>query len=259
MELGLKDKVAVVTGASRGIGAAVVERLVAEGAQVAAVSRGAGSSRAAGSGVTTDRVRQVAADVSDASGCERAIAAAIEAFGRIDVLVNNAGGGARLGLAPFADLSDEDWDDALGVNLMAAVRMTRCALPWLTETRGAVVNVSSIGAHRVDGPPLAYNVAKAALTAFGRGVAGELSAQGIRMVTVTPGPTRTAMWDRFAEASGAPVEAVLASVPERMGMLTGRLIDPAEIAASIAYAASPLAASVVGSDLVIDGGALRGA
>lgn len=81
----------------------------------------------------------------------------------------------------------------------------------------------------------------------------------MRIVTVTPGPTRTTMWDRFAAASGAPVEAVLAGIPERMGMLTGRMIDPGEVADLIAFASSPRAASVVGADLVIDGGALRGA
>ena len=162
-------------------------------------------------------------------------------------------------MAPFAQLSEEDWDDALTVNLLAAVRMTKAAAPWLEKARGTVINVSSIGAHRVDGPPLAYNVAKAALTAFGKGVASELAARGIRIATVSPGPTRTAMWDRFAEAAGVPVEAVLAKVPEQMGMLTGRLIDPTEVADAIVYLASPLAGNIVGVEIVIDGGALRGA
>jgi NAD(P)-dependent dehydrogenase (short-subunit alcohol dehydrogenase family) len=135
--------------------------------------------------------------------------------------------------------------------------MTKAATPWLEQTRGTVINVSSIGAHRVDGPPLAYNVAKAALTAFGAGVAPELAARGIRIATVTPGPTRTAMWDRFAEAAGVPVDAVLAKVPEQMGMLTERLIGPSEVADAIAYLASPLAGSIVGAEIVIDGGVLR--
>lgn len=175
------------------------------------------------------------------------------------MLVNNVGGGDRLSLAPFADLADEDWTDAFAVNLFAAVRTTRAALPWLERRGGVVVNVSSIGAHRVDGPPLAYNVAKAALTAFGRGVAPELAARGIRTVTVTPGPTRTALWERFAAASGAPLETVLAGVPTQLGMLTDRFIEPGEVADVIAYLASPLAAGIVGTDVMIDGGALRAA
>jgi len=254
MDLNLEGKVAVVTGASRGIGAAVVERLVREGVRVVGVSRNAEATER-----SADVVRMLTVDLAEDHAADVAVDAAVEAFGRIDLLVNNAGGGARLTLAPFDQLSEEDWDDALAVNLLAAVRMTKAATPWLEQTRGSVINVSSIGAHRVDGPPLAYNVAKAALSAFGKGVAPELAARGIRIATVTPGPTRTAMWDRFAEAAGVPVEAVLAKVPEQMGMLTGRLIDPAEVADAIAYLASPLAGNIIGAEIVIDGGALRGA
>ena len=254
MDLNLENKVAIVTGASRGIGAAVVDRFVREGVRVMAVSQHAeATERIEGA------VRWLAVDLAADHAADVVVDAAVAAFGQIDLLINNAGGGARLTLAPFEQLSEEDWDDALTVNLLAAVRMTKAATPWLEQTRGTVINVSSIGAHRVDGPPLAYNVAKAALTAFGRGVAPELAVRGVRIATVTPGPTRTAMWDRFAEAAGVPIEAVLAKVPEQMGMLNGRLIDPVEVADAIAYVASPLAASVVGAEIVIDGGALRGA
>lgn len=254
MDLNLDNKVAIVTGASRGIGAAVVDRFVREGVRVIAVSRHAEAAER-----TEGAVRWLAVDLAADHAADVVVDAAVDAFGQIDLLVNNAGGGARLTLAPFEQLSEEDWDDALTANLLVAVRMTKAATPWLEQTRGTVINVSSIGAHRVDGPPLAYNVAKAALTAFGRGVAPELAARGVRIATVTPGPTRTAMWDRFAEAAGVPIEAVLAKVPEQMGMLTGRLIDPVEVADAIAYIASPLAGSVVGAEIVIDGGALRGA
>lgn len=253
MDLYLENKVAIVTGASRGIGAATVDRLVREGARVVGASRNPVATKH-----PDTVVRMLTVDLSSSSSSDMVIAAAVEAFGQIDLLVNNAGGGARLTLEPFDSLSEADWDDALAVNLLAAVRMTRAAVPWLEKTRGTVVNVSSIGAHRTDGPPLAYNVAKAALTAFGKGVAPELAARGIRIATVTPGPTRTAMWDRFAEAAGVPTEAVLAKIPEQMGMLTGRLIDPAEVADAIAYLASPLAGSVIGAEIVIDGGSLRG-
>ncbi|AND15254.1 SDR family NAD(P)-dependent oxidoreductase [Rathayibacter tritici] len=252
MDLELAGKVALVTGASRGIGAAVVGRFVREGARVVGVSRSAALSPHTGYAV-----RMLTADVTDDGAASTVIEATLETFGRIDILVNNAGGGSRLTLAPFEQLSDDDSDDALVANLLAAVRMTRAALTPLAQARGTIVNVSSIGAHRVDGPPLAYNVAKAALTAFGSGVAPELAARGIRIATVMPGPTRTEMWDRFAEAAGVPLEAVLAKVPEQMGMLTGALIEPSEIADVIAYLSSPLAASVLGAEIAIDGGILR--
>jgi NAD(P)-dependent dehydrogenase (short-subunit alcohol dehydrogenase family) len=244
--------VAIVTGASRGIGSAVLERFVQEGVRVVGVARSHSASEHPG-----DIVRLLEADLAAPDAPNRVVDTAIETFGRIDILVNNAGGGTRLTLKPFADLSTADWDDALAVNLLAAVRMTKAAMPWLERTRGTVINVSSIGAHRVDGPPLAYNVAKAGLTAFGKGVAPELAAHGIRIATIAPGPTRTATWDRFAETAGIPVEAVLAKVPEQMGMLTDRLIDPAEIADAVTYLASPLARSILGAEIEIDGGALR--
>jgi len=254
VDLNLAGKVAVVTGASRGIGAAIVDRLVREGARVVGVSRSGEAADHAG-----DVVRMVAGDLAEGRAAGVVVDAAVEAYGRVDLLINNAGGGARLTRAPFEQLSDEDWDDALNVNLLAAVRLTKAAMPWLERSRGSVINVSSIGAHRVEGPPLAYNVAKAALTAFGKGVAPELAARGIRIVTVTPGPTRTALWDRFAETAGMPAEATSLEVLEQLGVLTGRLIDPAEVADAVAYLASPLAASIVGADFVIDGGVLRGA
>jgi NAD(P)-dependent dehydrogenase (short-subunit alcohol dehydrogenase family) len=253
MDLNLENRVAIVTGASRGIGSAVVDRLVHEGVRVVGVSR-----RSVPTKHPAELVRTLEVDLAAADAPHIVVDGAIQAFGRIDILINNAGGGARLSLAPFDRLSDEDWDDALGINLLAAVRLTKAAAPWLEQSGGTVINVSSIGAHRVDGPPLAYNVAKAALTAFGKGVAPELAARGIRIATITPGPTRTAMWDRFADAAGVPIEAVLAKIPEQMGMLTRALIDPVEIADAIAYLASPLAKNVVGAEIVIDGGSLRG-
>lgn len=250
----MKGKVAIVTGASRGIGEATVERLVSEGLRVLGISR-----QAVVSSHPSESVRMLALDLAERDAADAAVEAAVTTFGRIDLLVNNAGGGSRLTLAPFDALTPDDWDDALNVNLLAAVRLTKAAAVWLEQTHGTVINVSSIGAHRVDGPPLAYNVAKAALTAFGKGVAPELAARGIRIATITPGPTRTAMWDRFAEAAGVPTEAVLAKIPEQMGMLTGGLINPSEVADAIAYLASPLARNIVGAEIVIDGGALRGA
>ena len=251
MELGLAGMTALVTGASRGIGLAVTKTLVTEGVRVVGVARRP-TPELVNSGALV-----LTGDLSRPETAAVVVEQAVAETGSLDLLVNNAGGGDDLSLAGFADLDDDAWTGALDLNLMAAVRLTRAALPELVRRGGVVVNVSSVGARKPDGPPLAYNVAKAALTAFGRGLAFELGPQGVRVVTVTPGPTRTAMWDQLAEVTGAPVEAVLAGVPQQLGMVTGRMNEPAEVAALIAFLLSPRAANVTGSDHLVDGGAVR--
>jgi len=258
MRLGLDGKVAVVTGASRGIGLATVKALRREGVRVAAVSR----TPLVDGG--DEGVVSIPADLTRPDAPAAAISEAVQALGRIDLLVNNVGGGSRLSLAGFGELTDSDWEDAIAINLLTAVRMTRAALPSLVEVNGAVVNVSSIGARRPEGPPLAYNVAKAALTALGRGLATELGPQGVRVNTVSPGPTRTCMWEspeglggQLAVALGAPVDAIVAGAPAQMGMVTGRISEPEEVADLITYLLSPRAANITGADYLIDGGATR--
>lgn len=258
MELGLAGKVAAVTGAGRGIGLATVHALRREGAEVIAATRNPGAE------LTDTGATPVRADLAETEGAAELIATAERVHGRLDLLVNNVGGGARLGLAPFAQLNDVDWLDAWQTNLMSAVRTTRAALPLLSVNGGAIVNVSSIGARKPEGPPLAYNVAKAALTAFSLGVAAELAQTGIRINTVSPGPTRTAMWEsetglggRLAAALGAPIDAIVAGAPAQLGMLTGRLSEPEEVADLICFLLSDRATNITGADYLIDGGATR--
>ncbi|NEA32586.1 SDR family oxidoreductase [Streptomyces sp. SID13031] len=259
MQLELSGKTAIVTGASRGIGLATVRALRAEGVQVV------GAARKPTPELEETGAIAVPVDLGTRAGAQFLIDEAVRAFGGADLLVNNLGGGDLLTLAGFADLDDDAWADAFEINLFATVRVTRAALPWLVRDGGAVVNVSSIGAWRPEGPPLAYNVAKAALKAFGRGLATELGPSGVRVVTVSPGPTRTSMWEgdsglgaQLAAAVGAPQEAIVAGAPEQVGMVTGRLAEPAEVADLISYLLSPRAASITGSDHLIDGGAIRG-
>lgn len=260
MDLHMSAKVAVVTGASRGIGLATVRALRAEGVSVV------GAARHLTEELHATGALAVCTDLSSAEGANRLIAAAIDEFGGVDMLVNNAGGGDDLTLDAFADLPDSAWTNALNLNLLAAVRVTREALPALLERHGAVVNVSSIGAWKPEGPPLAYNVAKAALKAFGRGLATELGPRGVRVLTVTPGPTRTDMWTGDAgmgthveAATGIPREAVVAGAPEQMGMVTGRFNEPEEVADLITFLLSPRAGNITGSDHLIDGGLIRSA
>jgi NAD(P)-dependent dehydrogenase (short-subunit alcohol dehydrogenase family) len=144
--------------------------------------------------------------------------------------------------------------------------MSRALLPTLVARHGVIVNVSSIGAWQPAGPPFAYNVAKAALKALGRGLAEEFGPQGVRVATVSPGPTRTDVWQaddglgaKFAAAAGVALDALVEQLPSIIGMVTERLTEPSEVAALITFLLSPLAASITGSDHRIDGGAVKAA
>jgi len=215
-----------------------------------------------------ERVAKVAmaVDLSRPEAAAALVDRASKELGGVDLLVNNVGGVDPGELAGFARLDDEFWRRVLDLNLFTTVRVTRAALPHLIERRGRIVNVSSIGAWEPGGPGLAYNVAKAALKALGRGLAKELGPQGVRVVTVSPGPTRTAIWEapdgpgaRLASKMGAPHAAFLAQLPSAMGMVTSRMVEPDEVAALIAFLLSDRATSVIGSDHLIDGGAVRSA
>ncbi|MFB4320185.1 SDR family oxidoreductase [Actinomadura sp. 21ATH] len=258
MDLLLNGKTAVVTGASRGIGLATVEALVAEGVRVVAAARTA-TPELEKTGATV-----VPADLSAPDAPGRLIETALAELGELDLLVNNVGGGDGGGVGGFLSFDDRVWEETYGLNLFAAVRATRAAMPSLLRRRGAVVNVSSNGARVPHAGPVPYTTAKAALTAFGKALAEEFGPQGVRVNTVSPGPVRTAMWEspdgygaELAASMGLEREQLVAALPAAMGVTTGRLVEPAEVAALIAYLGSPLAASTTGTDHLIDGGAVK--
>ncbi|NDU77153.1 SDR family oxidoreductase [Actinomadura sp. DSM 109109] len=258
MDLGLSGRTAVVTGASRGIGLATAAALAGEGVRVVAAARTV-TPELDDLGVTA-----IPVDLGAAGGPARLIEAALDELGELDVLVNNVGGGDGEATGGFLSFDDEQWEEIYGLNLFAAVRTTRAAMPHLLRRGGAVVNVSSNGARIPHAGPVPYTTAKAALTAFGKALAEEFGPRGVRVNTVSPGPVRTAMWEspdgygaRLAASLGLAREQLVAGLPASMGMTTGRLVEPAEVAALIAYLASPLAASTTGADHVIDGGAIK--
>ncbi|WP_405769806.1 SDR family NAD(P)-dependent oxidoreductase [Actinacidiphila glaucinigra] len=260
MDLDLDGKRVLVTGASKGIGLAIVRAFLAEGAEVVAVSRRSTSELEA-TGATF-----VSADLTEPAAPRRMVERVLTSNPRLDVLVNNAGGGTASGevLAdPFGG-SPEVWSSTFSLNLGAAVETTRAALPALTRSRGAVVNISSQNARDPRGVPLGYSAAKAALNAFSRGLAEQLAPSGVRVNVVTPSGTRTPSLTDEA-GFGADLAAhlqldqdtLLAMLPQQAGMVTGALIDPAEIARAVLLLASPTMPSAIGSNWLVDGGALK--
>jgi NAD(P)-dependent dehydrogenase (short-subunit alcohol dehydrogenase family) len=266
VELNLTDKVAVVTGGSKGIGLATVRTLRAEGARVVAASRKSNPELDA---LVGPGLLHVPADLTDPDAPAAVVERAIDVFGGLDVLVNNAGGpppGVALPRFSFLPLSDADWRAMFEFNLFSAVRAARAAIPAMLERGGgSIVTVSSTTARQPGAMNADYAAAKAALSTLTKSLSEEFAAQGVRVNTVSPGPVRTPWWtdeggaaDILAAALGSDRDAVLErGAPEAMGLHTGRLLDPQEVADVIALLASPRSASTTGADFVVDGGFLK--
>ena len=237
MDLGLADTVCLVTGSTGGIGLETAKLLRAEGATVVTTGRSGGD---------------VQADLSQAGEPERVVRETIERHGRLDVLVNNVGYSE---IRKLEDLSDEIWQASFEINLLSAVRATRAALPGMRERgAGTIVNVSSTAAKRPSTGIPDSSVMKAALLSFSRLVADLYAKEGIRCNAVTPGPTATGAWlgdGGLADQQGKR-EEVLAKVGA--GRPLGRLAQPGEIAAVIAFLCSPRASYVTGAAWSADGG-----
>jgi NAD(P)-dependent dehydrogenase (short-subunit alcohol dehydrogenase family) len=265
MDLQLTGRVAVVTGASKGIGLAVTETLLREGAHVVATSR----SRTPELDALTGDLVHVAADLMDPYAPAGVIDRAVETFGGLDVLVNNAGGpppGARLPRFGFLELTDRGWRDMLEFNLLSAVRACRAAIPVLIERGGgAIVNISSGHGRQPSAINVDYGAAKAAMMNLTKALSEEFGPQGIRVNGVCPGPVRTPWWtdeggaaDILAARTGTDRENVISRVaPELMQLATGRLAEPQEIADAVVLLASPRSGSTTGTELVVDSGWIK--
>jgi NAD(P)-dependent dehydrogenase (short-subunit alcohol dehydrogenase family) len=257
MDLGLDGKIAVVTGASKGIGLAVARGLTAEGAAVVAGARNV-DSLAGLEGVTA-----IAVDLGQPDGPGALVGHALERHGRLDVLVNNVGR-VQLRLNGFVATSDADFEASLQLNFFAALRAIRAAVPsMLAAGRGAIVNVVSVNAFfQPDGLVIDYGAAKAALLNVAKALSQELGPQGIRINSVSPGQVGTDLWlgeqgvaATFGEATG--VDAASVQRQAVAGIPTGRFTTAEEVATLVVLLASPRITNVTGANYVIDGGLVK--
>jgi NAD(P)-dependent dehydrogenase (short-subunit alcohol dehydrogenase family) len=257
MDLNLAGKIAVVTGASKGIGLAATQALVAEGAHVVAGARSVGSLEG------IDRVTPVALDLASPDGPAQLIERAIEAHGRVDVLVNNVGA-VRIRTEGFLGTSDDEFAWSMNLNFFAGLRTTRAAIVHMLEQGGgAIVNVASINSfYQPDAGTIDYGAAKAAVVNLSKSIAQEFGSRGIRINCISPGPVGTELWlgehgvaETIGKASGTDADTARAGV--LAAVATGRFTTPEEVAALIAMLASDRLGNVTGSNFVIDGGMVK--
>ncbi len=256
MNLGLKGKVAVVTGASRGLGRAIAMGLAAEGCRLVVCARGQEALEAVKEEISELHGVPVLAkqtDLTVAGEPEALIKAAADHFGGVQLLVNNAGGNRR---GKFADLSDQDWDDILTLNLKMHLRASRAAIPYMnTAGGGAILFIGSIFGREAGGPGLSiYNTTKSALISAAKIMALELAPDNIRVNTLAPGSIRFpgGSWDRRVKSDPEGMKAFIAD-----NLPIGRFGTAEEIADVAAFLLSERASLITGACLNVDGGQSR--
>ena len=258
MDLNLSGKVALVTGASRGIGRAIALRLAEEGMSLAVAARDEARLRDLASEVEA-RGRQVlvfAADLSDPTAPAAFAAAAVEQFGRIDLVVNNAGATKR---GDFLSLSESDWADGFSLKFFGAVRLCRAAWPHLVASRGSVVNIVGVGGRTGSAEFTIGGAVNAAVLNLTKCLADRGVRDGVRVNAINPGSIKTdrlaARIRTLADEKQISEEAAVQEMTARMGV--ARFGEPNEIADAVAFLASDRAAYIQGAVLDIDGGLTR--
>lgn len=252
MDLELKGKRAVVTGASRGIGLSIAQALAAEGVQVF------GGARTISAELAEATPHTLEVDLTTPDGPAELVNRAVEQFDGLDILVNNVGG-RTVSANGFLDLDEDGWQKGFTLNFFSAVRAIRAAMPSLIESKGAIINIGSANGRLAVPRLVEYSAAKAALTNLTKSLSEEFGPQGVRVNTISPGPVLTETWNspRRAERMGMSVEQLVAAVPKWMALTTGSIIDPEEVAAIVLLLASNKVPNVVGSDWLIDAGMLK--
>jgi 3-oxoacyl-[acyl-carrier protein] reductase len=256
VDLGLSGKACIVTGATSGIGAATARMLLAEGARVLMVARDAERVEAVAAALGGSTAG-FAADVTDPPAAERIVGECESRFGRVDVLVNNAGTSAVMGLD---ELTEEEWELQWQLNVMGPMRLMQAASPRMAERGwGRIVNVASSAGKRPSLRNPAYTVTKSAQLALSRVYADTYAGRGVLVNAVAPGPTTTELWTgaegiaaQQAERGGTSIEEELKAAGAKVPI--GRLGEPDEIAAVIVFLCSEHASNVAGASWSVDGG-----
>ena len=265
MDRNLSGKIALVTGASKGIGAAIALELAREGADIAICARGAQELDAMAERIAElgRQVVAVPANLATADGAQSVVDATLKKFGRVDILVNNVGGAP--GPGGFMNLTDAHWDGAWNLNVMSAVRFSRALIPGMMERRwGRIINIASTAARQPDTVVVHYNCAKAALLALSKTLANAYAAHGILVNCICPGLTRTPAIESTAakrlQESGevvdglSPDEVVQRYWGPRRPIPIGRLGTPEDLANIVAFLASERASWITGTSINVDGG-----
>ena len=240
-----EGKVAFVTAGAQGIGAAVARRIAAEGGSVVITDLQEDKITALAQELGESRALAVRMDVTARTDVDAAVAATIERFGQLDVLVNNAGGCIVTSVPE--DTTDEDWHRQLDLTLVGAARCIQASLPHLVKTHGNVVTISSVNGLAAFGN-IEYAAAKAGQIALTQNFAARYGSMGVRFNVVAPGTVRTPNWDNQPDT----LEQFAAMYP------LGRVGEPEDIAAAVAFLASPDAAWITGHTLPVEGGVLTG-
>ncbi|NLS00795.1 SDR family oxidoreductase [Rhizobium sp. P38BS-XIX] len=254
-DLGLQNTRALVTGGTKGTGAAIVDALANAGAQVIATARSIPADARKG-------VHFIAADVATSEGCAAVADGVLAAFGGVDIIVHVVGGSSAPG-GGFAALNDEIWLRELNLNLMPAVRLDRALLPgMIAQGSGVIVHVTSIQrALPLPEATTAYAAAKAALSTYSKSLSKEVSPKGIRVVRVAPGWIETdaavALAERLAEQARTDYDGGKKIIMDALGGIPlGRPAKPSEVADLIGFIVSPRAGAITGTEFVIDGGTI---